>query len=406
MAFRVRLTRDLEEFARAVDAIEHYFGGGDGPDETERFSRMLPIERMHGAFEGAAIVGGAGTYPLELTVPGGPLACAGVSVVGVLPTHRRRGILDRMMRAQLADVRERGEPIATLWASTETIYGRFGYGLASLDAMIRAPRETAAIRADLPGRQGTVRLIGHDEALKVLPPLYERVRKSTVGFLSRPPAWWEERKLRDTPDRRRGAGELNRVLLELDGRPAGYALYRIKVEFDSPFNRSRVKVIEAIGTSPAATRELWRFLLGIDWVEEIHCDLLGPDHPLFLLVERPNQLRWTIYDGLWLRLVDVGAALAARATALPGRVTFDVAADPVFADNGGTWTVEDGGASRTSRRPDVRLDVQALASAYLGGFTFAELALAGRVEEGARGGIARADAAFRVDAKPWCPENF
>ena len=226
------------------------------------------------------------------------------------------------------------------------------------------------------------------------------------GFVSRTPTWWELRQLDDRPERRRGSGELNRVLLEIDGRPAGYALYRIKLEFEEATNKSRVQVLEAIGDSPAATRELWRYLLAIDWVDEIHCDLLAPDHPLFLLVQRPNRLNWKVFDGLWLRLVDVGAALAARGSAADGRITFDVVADPLLPDNVGTWTMEAGRARRTRRRPDVRLDVQALASAYLGGFTFADLARAGRVEETARGGVARADAVFRVDPKPWCPEIF
>ena len=123
-------------------------------------------------------------------------------------------------------------------------------------------------------------------------------------------------------------------------------------------------------------------------------------------MQRPNRLDWKVFDGLWLRLVDVGAALAARSAASGGRVTLDVHADPILPDNVGTWTVEAGAARRRAGAPDVRLDVQALAAAYLGGFTFADLARAGRVEEVARGGIARADAMYRVDAKPWCPEIF
>ena len=407
MAIRIRTTRNQAEFVDAVGAIGHYFGGAFSSDESvTNFARILPFERTHAAFDGQTIVGGAGAYPLELTVPGGPVRCAGVTVVGVLPTHRRRGILDRMMRAQLADVRERGEALAALWASEETIYGRFGYGMASQDVMIKASRGHAALRADLPGKTGTTRLIGHDEAAKVFPRIYDRIQRKSPGFVSRTDAWWEVRKLDDSPDRRRGGGELNRLLLEIDGRPVGYALYRIKLEWDEPHNASQVAVIEAHGETPAATRELWRYLLGIDWVAAIHCELLAIDHPLFLLVQRPNRLHWRVVDGLWLRLVDVGAALSARAVTGDGRVTFDVVSDPIFPDNVGTWTVEDGAAKRSRRRADVRLDVQALASAYLGGFTFAELARAGRVEEVARGGVARADALYGVDVKPWCPEIF
>ncbi len=406
MAIRVRATRSAEEFSSATAAIEHYFGATWTSEDAEQLRRLLPLDRMYAAFDGAAIVGGAGVYPLELTVPGGALTCAGVTMVAVLPTHRRRGILARLMRAQLADLRGRGEPIAALWASEETIYGRYGYGLASQDTMIRASRADAALRSELPGRTGTTRLVDHDEALRVFPRIYDRVRRQSTGHISRSAAWWEVRLLDDRPQRRFGAGELNRVLLELDGRPAGYALYRIKPDFGGATTMTHVKVREAIGASPEATRELWRFLLSIDLMDEIHCDLLAVDHPLFLLVQRPNRLGWKVVDGLWLRLVDVGAALSSRSFASDGRVTFDVVADPVLPDNLGVWTVEDGLARRSRRRADVRLDVQALASAYLGGFTFAELARAGRVEEVSRGGLARADALFRVDARPWCPEIF
>ncbi len=405
MALRVRPVRTPEEYQAALAVIGHYFGGAWTSEDAARFRRLLPLERMFAAFEGSAIVGGAGSFPFELSVPGAQLPCAGVTVVGVLPTHRRRGILDRMMRAQLAAMGDLGEPLAALWASEETIYGRFGYGLATQDVLIRASRAHAALRPDLPERTGTMRLVGHEEALREFPRIYERVRRRSPGFVSRTKAWWELRKLDDRPERRRGAGELNRLLLVLDGRPAGYALYRIRFEFEEATSVSEVHVLEAVGDSPVATRELWRYLLAIDWVNEIHCDLLSPDHPLFLLVQRPNRLNWKVFDGLWLRLVHVGAALSARAVTGDGRVTFEVV-DPVIPGNAGTWTVEGGTARRSNRRPDVRLDAQALASAYLGGFTFAELARAGRLEEVARGGVARVDALYRVDARPWCPEIF
>jgi predicted acetyltransferase len=406
MATRIRTVGDSAEYASALGGIGHYFGGAWAEEDARRFERLLPLDRMYAAVDGDAIVAGAGSIPFELTVPGGVVPCAGVTVVGVLPTHRRRGILTRLMETQLADVRERGEPVAALWASEETIYRRFGYGLAHLVAMSRVKKSAVALHADLPVVPATARLVGHDEALAAFPPIYERARRRTTGFLSRSRDWWEVRKLDDAPERRRGSGELNRILLELDGRPAGYALYRIKFEFGEAGPASTLRVVEAVADSSEATRELWRFLLAIDWMEEIEAHLLPVDHPLFLLVQRPNSLNWKVFDGVWVRLVDVGAALAARGLAGDGRVTFDVASDPLLPENVGTWTVEGGDARRSRLRADVRLDVQALGSAYLGGFTFAELARAGRAEEVARGGIARADALFRVERKPWCPEVF
>jgi predicted acetyltransferase len=139
VAWSVRPTKDLEEFKAAVGAISHYFGGGPDDERAERFGKVLPLERMHAAFDGDAVVGGAGAFPFELTVPGGVVRCGGVTVVGVLPTHRRRGVLTAMMRAQLEDIRDRGEPIAALWASEEVIYGRFGYGMASLAGEVALP---------------------------------------------------------------------------------------------------------------------------------------------------------------------------------------------------------------------------------------------------------------------------
>jgi predicted acetyltransferase len=403
--YRVRTVRDLDEFRSAVGSIGHYFGWQPTAEEAQRLQRMLPLERLLAVFDGSALVGGAGAFPFELTVPGGTPRCAGVTVVGVLPTHRRRGLMTRMMRAQLADVRRRGEPLAALWASEETIYGRYGYGMASLQFSARIPRVWSALRADLPARQGAVRLVEHDEALRVFPSVYEAARRRTVGFLSRSNDWWELRQLEDGPERRASAGgPIHRALLEREGRPAGYALYRVALEGPPGERRPRVRVVEAIGADPAATRDLWRFLLQIDWVDEIRATYLPAGHPLELLAARVSKLGLELTDGLWLRLVDVPSALAARSFA--ASATVEVASDPLFPDNVGRWDVGEVGVKPSRRRPDVRLDVQALASAYLGGFSFAALAGAGRAEEVARGGIARADGAFRTAAAPWCPENF
>ena len=407
MAYRVRSVRDLDEFTRAIGAIGHYFGWQPSAEDAERFSKILPLERMVAVLDDGQIVAGAGAYTLELTLPAGPVPCAGVTVVGVLPSHRRRGLLRRMMESQLRDVRERGEPVAALWASEETIYGRFGYGLASMSLHVEAKRAQLRIRPDLPS-EGAVRLIDHDEALRVLPRLYDRVRKRTPGFVSRTPDWWEARRLGDRPEQRRGAGPLVRALFERDGAPAGYALYRIAQDGATFAEWTKtVRVVEVQGVDEAARREVWRFLLEIDWTDALRAEQLAVDDPLALLVDKVNQLGLRIYDGLWVRPVDVPATLAARAATRDGRATVEVTADPQFPDNIGTWTVEAGGTvKRTARRPDVRLDVQGLGAVSLGGFTFAQLARGGRAEEGARGGLARADALFRAERAPWCPEIF
>ena len=406
MAYRVRTTRDLDEYAAAASAIGHYFGWVPTDEDARRFVQVLPLDRMHAVWDDGAVVAGAGAFPFGLTVPGGELPCAGVTVVGVLPSHRRRGLLRRMMDAQLRDIRERGEPIAALWASEETIYGRFGYGLASTSLNLDADRSAVSIGRGA-GPHASIRLVGHEEALRTFPRVYGRVARTRPGMIARSRDWWEVRRLDDDAQRRRGGGPLARALLERNDRPVGYALYRLVQEGSTPETwTTTVRVLEALGVDNAATRDVWRFLFEIDWVDRVAAYHLPLDHPLPLLVNRINKLRLAVWDALWIRVVDVPAALAGRTYASGGRITVEVVSDPHFPENVGTWTVEDGGVHPARRRPDVRLAVDALGAAYLGGQSFSQLAAAGLVEEAASGGLGRADGMFRSAAAPWCPENF
>jgi predicted acetyltransferase len=392
-----------EELRAAVSPIFHYFGRAPSEEGVESTARVLPAERMHAAWEDGIAVGGAGAYPFELTVPGGRIPAAGVTVVGVLPTHRRRGVLRSMMRAQLDDVHERGEPVAFLWASEDPIYTRFGYGRASLQGEVEVLRTHAGFGEPLE-RRGRLRLLERDEAAVALPPIHERVAARTPGMFRRSADWWDVQFLSDPPWRRRDRGELQHALLELDGEPAGYALYRLSLSFGRGSSTGVVDVVEALGTSPQAVAELWRFLFDVDWMERITATLLPIDHPLLLLAADPRRLRFTLVDGIMVRLVDVGAALAARSYAGESGVVAEVR-DAFCPWNEGRWLLGPE-AERTDAEPELRLDVSALGAVYLGGFTFAELQRAGKVEEVAPGAVARADELFRVDGAPWCPEIF
>jgi predicted acetyltransferase len=400
----VRPTTSLAEL-RGAFVIWRYFGSEPSEEEVERFSRLLPLERAHAAWEGDRIVGGAGVFPFELSVPvGRRVRAAGVTVVGVLPTHRRRGILTALMRAQLDDVHARGEPVAYLWASEPTIYDRFGYGLAALMAEMELPSERTAF-AHAPEPYGTVRLVSVDEALQAFPEVYDAVRAERPGMFARSDDWWTLRVLADRPERRGGAGEHNRALLEVDGRAEAYAIYRVEQSFEGGSSTGSLLVVEAMGANREATRALWRFLLDIDWNARVKADKLPVDHPLLLLLAEARRMRLRVSDSLWVRLVDVGAALSARGYADDGEVVLDLR-DPFCPWNEGRWRVNAGGAERTDGAAEIALDAAALGSAYLGGFTFGELADAFRVEELVPGAIARADALFRTERAPWCPEIF
>jgi len=391
-----------EEVGGALAPIWHYFGSRPEPEEVERLGTILPPERVHAAFEDGDIVGGAGAYFFETTVPGGTqVPTAGVMAVGVLPTHRRRGALTKLMRRQLADAHERGEPLATLYASEGNIYGRFGYGLASLAGHIELPKEHAVLRDDEP--LGRARLIDtEEEVLELLPGIYDRVQADTVGMFTRTPDWWRVRRLYQRPGRSGGAQM--HVAVELDGNLEAYALYRLNFAARQMVSETTLEVGEALGTSPRALAAIWRFLLGIDWVARIEASWLPLDHPLFLWLREPRRMQFSVGEALWVRLVDVGAALSARALG-DGAIVLDVR-DEFCPWNQARWRLADGSVDRTTAEADLRLDVSALGSAYLGGFTFDQLGRAERLEELKPGALALADGLFRTDRQPWCPELF
>lgn len=404
MGIEVAHCTSLEEMSAALNPIMHYFGGGLTDEDTARWSRTIEIPRMLSAREDGAVVAGAGAFTFEMTTPGGTVPAAGVTVVGVLPTHRRRGILKSMMRAQLDDVHRRGEPVAWLWASEETIYGRFGYGLASLSGDVEIPRATNTFARPFEAR-GTIRIVGEEEALAPFTSVYDRVRLEHPGMFSRTPDWWKLRRLGDSERKRAGGGVLNRVLLTIDGEPQGYAIYRLHQSMESGMSTGFLKVIEAVGATLEATREIWRFLLDVDWIARVKADLLPVDHPLFLLLARPRTMKMSLMDALWVRLVDVPAALMARTIAPGDPVVLEIA-DSFCPWNEGRFRVGKGSVEPTKASPDLALQVNALGSVYLGGFSFTQLARAGVIEELKSGAAARADALFPRDRAPWCPEIF
>jgi len=404
MAIEVRACSSREELAAALDAIGHYFGHENTVEDAARFAQWLDLERMQAAWEGDAIVGGAGSFTYRMATPGGDVAAAGVTVVGVLPTHRRRGVLTAMMRALLDDAHGRGEPVAYLWASEGTIYGRFGFGLASRAGRMTLARERTGFALPFEPR-GQFRLVGADGAAHAFPPLYDAVYAQRPGMFSRSRAWWVTRRLHDDPARRQGGGPLQRVLLSLDGEPAGYALYRVAQEWQNGASSGTVTVLEAVAPTPEAERELWRWLLDFDWTSQIVCGLLPLDHPLFLLLAEPRRLHFEVGDGLWVRILDLEAALRARAYRDAEPIVLEVA-DAFEPAGAGRYVVDPSGARRTDADADLRLDVSAIGSVYLGGFSFAELVRGSRAQELCPGAAARADALFRTEVEPWCAEIF
>lgn len=402
-----------EEFDAFFRANNTAFGRFPTDEDLAVWRPTFEFDRSIAAFDGEQIVGTAGAFTFELTVPGPAfLPAAGVSWVAVVPTHRRRGILREMMRQQLHDVRDRGEPLAILLAAESAIYGHFGYGLATSAVDIEIERAHAQF---LPAAQaasasgGRVRLISHDDALAFLPPLYDRARRTRPGIVSRNETVW--RFTLRSPQAHMGSGPRFYALYEnASGQPEGAAYYRVTSQWEHSLPRSILTVEEMIALTPAARAALWRYCLDVDLVATVRGRHVPLDEPLRWLLADPRRMRVTaMIDELWVRLVDLPRALAGRRYAAAGRVVLEVR-DSFLPENSGRYELEagpDGAAcQRTEAAPDIALEVADLGAVYLGGVRFRSLADAGRVRELTPGSLVRADAFFATALAPYCGTDF
>jgi predicted acetyltransferase len=408
-----------DEFAayRAVDA--HAFHSGP-PSEREMplLRRLFEADRSLAAFDpalpaDAGPVGIAGAYTFQMSVPGGAVPTAGVSFVAVLPTYRRRGILRSIMRRQLTDIAARGEPIAALWASETPLYGRYGYGRASLQASFRFRRGEGALGRHAPTDDGLwLRLAEPAAATAELAKVYDTVLAAQPGFFTRNDAWWD-RVLSDHEEDRHGFSPLRCVLAEDDSGPRGYALYVSHGRWDDDhfIANSVLEVRELIAADPAAGAALWGDMLSRDLVSEVSARLRSPDDPVLFQLHDPRRARLAVSDGVWVRIIDLPKALTARAYSCPVDVVLEVT-DELLPDNAGRWRLRAASPSRgascerTSDPADVALDVRELGAAYLGGTRLGALATAGLVAEQRAGTLMPLSAAMSWDPAPWCPKIF
>ncbi|GAA1895720.1 GNAT family N-acetyltransferase [Streptantibioticus ferralitis] len=390
--------------------LERAFGGvAEDPEERALWRDLTEYERSIGAWDGGEVVGTAGAFSFRLSVPGGALvAAAGVTMVSVRTTHRRRGVLTSMMRRQLDDIRRLGEPLAVLTASEPPIYGRFGYGLGT--GQLRMEIDTDRVRLAAPeGAAGVrLRLVSPRAGSAACEAVYARRVAGRPGMLERRPGW-ERLPLLDPPSERHGAGELQCVLAERDGEVAGYARYAVKPDWDGSGPKGSVLLQGVEALDPAAYAVLWRYLFDVDLTSTLKTYNRPVDDPVLHLVSDIRRCKLSPRDGMFVRLVDVGAALAARTYATPVDVVLDVE-DAFCPWNEGRWRLSGDAkgacCERTTDPADLALSVRELGSAYLGGFGLASLAGAGRVRELRPGAVAEAGTAFGNDLAPWLPHGF
>ncbi|MGW4560868.1 GNAT family N-acetyltransferase [Streptomyces sp. NPDC004561] len=410
MEIRPTSDQDLDVF---VDTLHAAFGrfpetpaaGGGGWWSAFEMDRNLLAMTADGR-----PVGTAGAYSFELTLPGEILVpTGGVTAVGVLPSHRRQGVLSAMMRRQLTELRDRGDSLSVLLASEALIYRRFGYGPATYTQRLTVPRHKSALAlprahgtadASATGTDtGTIEVLRRAECGEVLEEVYDRYRRAQPGAVSRPHRWWSS-----------GAGQppvspaprYVAVHRDADGVPDGYASYCVG-------EPSTLTVDETIATDDAVFTALARFVLGHDLVTQVVFKHFPPEHPLrwqladFRAGEVSGHTDW-----LWVRLLDVPRALTTRGWFTDGELVLDVD-DPFLGEHGRCLlTVRDGKAEcvPTDREPDLSLDVSDLGSVYLGGTAPSTLVRAGHIRAHRPGAATLADALFRAERTPHCLHWF
>ena len=397
-----------DQLAQFIQPVATALGIPVPPERLEQVRTLPELTLCLGGFIDDELVGAAGVYSLALTVPGGAaVATSGLTMVGVLPTHRRRGVLSLLMRRHLEEAHRAGQPLAALFASEGSIYSRFGYSIASLAAEIEIDRAHTAFAPAAPRLATSARLVDEDQAVAAFPAIWDRVRARTPGMLGRSPEWWRVRRVSDPPWSRGSRAPLQRVLVHVDGEPAAYAIYRPLDSGWDGFNLSTmtIEVTEAVGDGPAATSAVWRYLFDLDLARQIKARLLPVDHPLMFLLVEPRRLRLRLSDALWVRLIDVEAALSARSYP-PGPSLVFTVTDPLCPWNHDTWRLHDGVARRSDAPAELRLPVEALGAVYLGGFRLSQLAAAGCIVELRPGALHRADSLFASAPAPWVPEIF
>ncbi|MFD4248025.1 GNAT family N-acetyltransferase [Streptomyces sp. NPDC058525] len=411
MALEMRVLQ-WDEWDVWFGQLELAFGGvPEHPQGRELYRSLTEPERSLGVWDGEDCVGSASAFSFRLSVPGGALVpAAGVTMVGVSPTHRRRGVLSSMMRRLLDDVRTAGEPLAVLTASDPAIYGRFGYGTATYALSVEI--DTTRVRLSVPPGTDEVRLrhVDPEKALSDCERVYAELVARRPGMPARQPGW-DRFVVTDPPEDRNGASPLQCVVAEgPDGEAVGYARYRVKPEWDFSGSEGKVEVADLDALDPAATAALWRYLFGIDLTWTVRAGRRPVDDPVLHLVSDVRRSKPSVRDSLHVRLVDVAAALTARSYAAPLDVVLEVG-DAFCPWNEGRWRlVADGSGSavctRTAEPADLELSVRELGSAYLGGVTLTSLAAAGLVRELRPGAVVRASRAFAGDVAPWLPHGF
>ena len=395
LEMRTVTTDEFVQWLRA-EARAH---GNRLDDDPEELRPHFDLDRSIAVLDQGNIVGGAHSHRLEMSIPGASAVVAGVSNIAVLPTHRRQGVMTRMMHHQIKDIYERGEPLAALFATESIIYGRFGYGIGSLHERWMIERQHNGYARPYESR-GRIVFVDPVDITKELPEVFRRSTKDRPGVFQRALHQWE-RDSQALEHRQGGPGGLFYAAYEDSGRLDGYVTYRTM--------RPTLVVNELMAATKEANTALWRFCFDVDLMSCTEAHRRPVDDPLPWMLADPRRLQRSTRDGMWLRVIDVSASLELRSYMQNDRLVLEVR-DELCPWNEGRFELEGSSEGATCRAssssPDLVLAVSDLASAYLGAVSFSTLSQAGLVDERTPGALLRADRMFAVRHQPWTPFYF
>jgi predicted acetyltransferase len=414
MTFELRpVLADRADEAEAFDLLltvdVSAFGDEPEPESLNADRLVAELDRAVLAWDGDQPVGSIGIYSLDMSVPGGSVKTAGVTWVGVVPTHRRRGVMNALMNDRHQAIYDaEQEPLAALWASQSPIYGRYGYGVASRHLSAKIERRHGAMsRAPI---DPTLRLqmVEPADDAKLTQPVYDRVREERPGM----PAMnsnWHTWCVQDVKADREGASKLKTVVVDSDDGPLAYVRYAVKHAWDKGYADGSVQIRQFAATTPASGAALWRHLFSLDLFERVAGWNLPSDDPIQAWLDEPRHAQNQLGDALYVRLIRLDQALEQRTYSADLDVVIDVL-DPWAAWNAGRWHLSGGkdGAScaRTTRSPDVTLDVSALSAIYMGSTSLNELFAAGWIDEHRSGSVQKISQAFSHSPAAWSPFVF
>jgi predicted acetyltransferase len=411
MANEIQVRRvDETEIGRFRDAIGVVFAFDPHPDDLPVFAGGLELDRSMVAVDGEHFVATGGAFSYRLVVPGGALIpAAGLTLITVQPTHRRRGLLSRMIEMHFEDADQRGEVVSMLWASEASIYGRFGYGMAVGGRDLTIARAHGRFRTDVPAPSGTVHLYEPEAAEPLIRSEYQAatVDAGLPGSIERREADWE-RYFYDPEHRREGATRRHYAVYRVGDEVRGYVVYRLKSSWGGGGPDGTVQVHGLIAADGEAYAALWRYVFSIDLMVKVEAYNRPPHDPLYLLLDDPRRVEAAGYDGLWVRVLDVAAALSQRRYQVEDTLVVEVV-DRSRPDSGGRFRLAGGPAGAECERTDAAADLvvatEHLGAAYLGSPRFAALGWLGLVE-GSPEALARVDLMFGWHRPPEVSVHF